>query len=95
MERLKEERDKLAKQKADADKDYEDLMAENERLRKLVEDAESRAKTNKKHIFENRFKIQVEKKMSPEKEETDVQKQMRERFEKLEKLNREKGPSLR
>ena len=32
MERLKEERDKLAEAMAESNKDYEDLLAENEKL---------------------------------------------------------------
>jgi chromosome segregation ATPase len=51
MERLKEERDKLAKSMQDSEQDYQDLLAENERLKRLVEEAEARAKTNKNHTF--------------------------------------------
>lgn len=51
MERLKEERDKLAKSMQDSEQDYQDLLAENERLKRLVEEAEARAKTNKNKVF--------------------------------------------
>ena len=57
MERLKEERDKLAKGMADSEQDYLDLVAENERLKKLVEEAEARAKTSKNKTFQKTFKI--------------------------------------
>jgi chromosome segregation ATPase len=51
MERLQEERDKLAAAMADADKDYQDLLAENEKLKQQVADAEERARTNPKKTF--------------------------------------------
>ena len=51
MERLRDERDKLKKSMDDSEQDYQDLLAENERLKKLVEDAELRAKTNKNRAF--------------------------------------------
>ena len=57
MERLKEERDKLAKSMQDSEQDYQDLLAENERLKRLVEEAEARAKTNKNQNFQGTFKI--------------------------------------
>ena len=57
MERLKEERDKLAKSMQDSEQDYKDLLAENERLKRLVEEAEARAKTNKNQNFQGTFKI--------------------------------------
>jgi chromosome segregation ATPase len=72
MERLKDERDKLAKAMADSEKDYNDLLAENERLRKLVEEAEARAKTNKNPAFLKSFKLQVEKKVEPPAGETEL-----------------------
>ena len=62
MGRLKEERDKLAKSMQDSEQDYQDLLAENERLKRLVEEAEARAKTNKNKNFQKTFKIQVESK---------------------------------
>jgi hypothetical protein len=51
MERLKDERDKLAKGMQDSEQDYQDLLAENERLKRMVEEAEARAKTDKNHNF--------------------------------------------
>lgn len=83
MERLKEERDKLAASLADSEPDYQDLLAENERLKKLVEEAEARAKTQKNPNFTKTFKIQVEAKKQEDEEETEAQKATRERFEKL------------
>lgn len=72
MERLREERDKLAKAMSDSEPDYLDLLDENERLKKLVEDAESRAKTNKNQSFVKTFKIQVETKQIVDPEETEA-----------------------
>ena len=46
MERLKDERDKLAAQFNDVDKDYQDLLDENERLKKEVAEALQRAQDN-------------------------------------------------
>ena len=95
MERLKEERDKLAKSMQDSEQDYQDLLAENERLKRLVEEAEARAKTNKNKNFQGTFKIQVETKAQAPEEETEAQRQKRERFEKLAKVQAAKGPSIR
>lgn len=86
MERLKEERDKLAQSMTDSEQDYQDLLAENERLKRLVEEAEEKAKTNKNPNFTNTFKIQVEAKKPDEEPETEAQKAQRERFEKLAKV---------
>ena len=61
MERLQEERDKLAAAMAESDKDYQDLLAENEKLKQQVEEAEERARTNPKKAFTKTFKIQSEK----------------------------------
>jgi chromosome segregation ATPase len=60
MLRLKSERDKLARTIAESQQDFLDLQAENERLRRMVEDAELRAKTDSKHVFKNTYKILVE-----------------------------------
>jgi hypothetical protein len=63
MMKLKEERDKIAKAIADSQQDYQDLLAENERLRRMVEEAELRAKTDKNKAFTNTFKILIESKI--------------------------------
>jgi chromosome segregation ATPase len=86
MERLQEERDKLAAAMAESDKDYQDLLAENEKLQQQVEEAELRAKTNPNKTFKKTFKIQTEKTPATVGEETEMQKATRKRFEKLEKL---------
>lgn len=57
MERLRDERDKLAKSMKDSEQDYLDLLAENERLLRLVAEAELRVKTNKNPNFLGTFKI--------------------------------------
>ena len=68
--RLKEERDKLAKVMNDSKQDYLDLLDENERLKKMVEEAELRAKTNKSHVFANTYKITAETKAEAQTVET-------------------------
>jgi chromosome segregation ATPase len=80
MERLQEERDKLAAAMAESDKDYQDLLAENEKLQQQVEEAELRAKTNPNKTFKKTFKIQTEKTPATVGEETEMQKATRERF---------------
>ena len=51
MERLRDERDKLAKSMKDSEQDYLDLVEENERLKRLVAEAELRVKTDKNPNF--------------------------------------------
>jgi chromosome segregation ATPase len=77
MERLQEERDKLAAAMAESDKDYQDLLAENEKLQQQVEEAELRAKTNPNKTFKKTFKIQTEKTPATVGEETEMQKATR------------------
>lgn len=56
MERLKGEVEDLREKKADTDKDYEELMAENERLKEQIIIAEGKEK-NPKYL--GSFKIKV------------------------------------
>lgn len=56
MERLKGEVEDLREKKADTDKDYEELMAENERLKEQLIIAEGKEK-NPKYL--GSFKIKV------------------------------------
>ena len=62
MERLKEERDKLAEAMAESNKDYEDLLAENEKLTQMVAEAEENARNNPNKKFKNTFKVKIEPK---------------------------------
>ena len=56
MERLKGEVEDLREKKADTDKDYEELMAENERLKEQLIIAEGKEKNPK---FLSSFQIKV------------------------------------
>jgi len=60
MERLEGEVGKLRLRWDDATKDYDELLAENERLRALLADAEGRALNDKNPAFEKKFKIKVD-----------------------------------
>jgi hypothetical protein len=57
MLRLKSERDKLAKGLFDSQPNYMELLAENERLKSMVQEAEVRAKTDKNKAFTTTYKI--------------------------------------
>jgi len=83
MLRLKADRDKLAQRLADSDQDLKDLLEEKKRLEEAVKDAQFRAETQPNQRYKALATLKEAPAKPPPAGETEQQKQMRERFEKL------------